>query len=133
MVHGVYTYLIRSLRDISLKHESLLDFMKNSLRFVESSSVDTDCLSASLFANNGRGRRHTIKSTRNSFLDSLANVLSLEVDGDNLRTDGFSHSESGGDCIDCVDFGCSLEDSPFDGAELGSVLSRIRSSGGLLR
>ena len=91
--------------------------MKNSLRFVESSSVDTDYQSTSLL-NDGGGRKHTIKSTRNSFLNSLAYVLSLEIDGDNLRTDGFSHSESGGDCIDCVDFGCSLEDCPFDGAEL---------------
>jgi len=106
--------------------------MKNSLRFVEGSSVDTDYLSTSL-RDDGGGRRHTIKSTRNSFLNSLAYILSLEIDGDNLGTDSFGHCESGGDCIDCVDFGSSLEDCPFDGAELGLVLSRIRSGGGLLR
>jgi len=107
--------------------------MKNSLRFVEGSSVDTDYLSTSLSTNNEGGRRHTIKSTRNSFLNSLAYILSLEIDGDNLGTDSFGHSESCGDCIDCVYLGCSLEDCPFDGAELALVLSKIRSGGGLLR
>jgi len=92
--------------------------MKNSLRFVEGSSINTDYLSTSLSYNREEGRRHTVKSTRNSFLNSLANVLSLEIDGDDLGADGFGHCESGGDCIDCVDFGSSLEDCPFDGAEL---------------
>ena len=61
---------------------------------------------------------HTVKSTWDSFLNSLADVLGLDVYGNNLWTDGFSHSKSCGDCIDCVNLGSSLEECPLDCAEL---------------
>ena len=65
-----------------------------------------------------RGR--TIKSTWNSFLDSLAYILSLEVNSNDLGADSFSHGESCWDCIDGVYLGSSFQKSPFDSAELGS-------------
>jgi hypothetical protein len=37
-----WTYLIGSLGDISLEHQSLFNFMENGLGLVESSSVNTD-------------------------------------------------------------------------------------------
>jgi hypothetical protein len=76
----------------------------------------------------GGWRRHTVKSTRNSFEDSLADVLRFEIDGDDLGTDGFGHSESGGDCVNGVYFGSSLEEGPLDGAELELGLVIYRSS-----
>jgi hypothetical protein len=112
------TYLVRSLGDISLEHQSLLNFMEDSLGFVEGGSVDADYSSVSLEPYK-RGCRHTVKSTRNSLEDSLADVLRLEIYGDDLWTDGFGHCESGGDCVDCVYLGSSLEEGPLDGAELG--------------
>lgn len=42
-------------------------------------------------------------------MDCLGDILSLEVDSNDLGTDGFGHSKSGWDGIDCVNFGGSLE------------------------
>jgi hypothetical protein len=75
----------------------------------------------------GGWRRHTVKSTRNSFEDSLTDVLVLEIDCDDLGTDGFGHSESGGDCVNGVYLGSSLEEGPLDGAELELGLVIYRS------
>jgi hypothetical protein len=95
------TYLVGSLTDISLEHQSLLDLVKHSLGFMESSSVNTD-----------------VQTFGDGLVNSLGNVLGLEVDSDNLGTDSFSHSESSGDSIDRVNLGGTLEESPLDAAEL---------------
>ena len=55
------------------------------------------------------GARHTVKTTWDSLMNSFGNILSLEVDSNDLGTDGFGHSESSGNSVDCVNFGSSLE------------------------
>lgn len=47
-------------------------------------------------------------------MEGLADVLSLEINSDNLRANGFSHSESGRNCVDGVYFGSTLEECPLD-------------------
>jgi hypothetical protein len=110
------TYLIGSLGDISLEHESLLDFVEHSLGLVEGSGVNTDY--SSDFEPKSQEVPHTVKTTWYSLLDSLDDVLSLEVDSDDLWADCLGHSESGWDSVDSVDFGSSLEECPLDDAEL---------------